>query len=391
VKQAVLDDIEKCVKCGSCKAFCPTYALALVEPMSARGRLVLLRGLVRGELAPSPLLSDRIMSCLLCGMCETSCPVGVGITEAIYQGRGELGPTDRERRLIRGITRVALKRPGFSYRAARAFRPLLPYLKRKGTLPFDISLPDEPLRKGLRIYKPEKAVGRVAVFTGCSVNFIFPHLGESLIHILAGMGFEVVLPAGEVCCGAPLRAMGLEQEAARLAERNLEVFGMLKAEAVLSLCPTCTLAARVQYPALIGQGIGLAMDATEFLAARLEALMGETASGSGIPEYLKGPALYHDPCHLRDGLGVREEPRALIEAMGLELMETGPESCCGMSLAFTHRDISDWLLEDRAEKYREASTVLTACPGCVLQLSRAHKNVVHIVQALDDIIHPAGD
>src|SRR3990172_6362531 len=98
-----------------------------------------------------------------------------------------------------------------------------------------------PFRREEQVFKVQKKRGRVAIFTGCSINFIFPNLGESLINVLQKFGYEVVLPKGETCCGNPLRSLGLEEEAVEQAKKNYRVFSRLKVEAVLSLCPTCTL------------------------------------------------------------------------------------------------------------------------------------------------------
>jgi Fe-S oxidoreductase len=59
-KSKYLEDLSKCVRCGSCKAVCPTYLSDSLEAMGARGRLTLLRGLVSGELKPSPLLNEEL-------------------------------------------------------------------------------------------------------------------------------------------------------------------------------------------------------------------------------------------------------------------------------------------------------------------------------------------
>jgi glycolate oxidase iron-sulfur subunit len=383
MKAEAVRDLEKCVKCGTCKAMCPTYGADLTEGMSARGRLILLRSLVRGELPPSHLLRERITSCLLCGMCETACPVGLDITEAIYQGRAELPPGDRQGRAVRKAAGFLLKHPGLGYRAARRVKGLVPYLRKKGALPFEVQMAEEPLRNGVQVFKPEKKKGRIALFTGCSINYLMPSLGDSLIHLLMGAGYEVVLPAGEVCCGAPLRALGLEEDAAKLARKNMRVFEKLQAEAVLSLCPTCTLALKKHYPNLIGRGIGNAMDAADFLAFRLEDVM-----KNPVGKPVEGPVAYHDPCHLADGLGVTKEPREILKALGLELVETGERSCCGFSLAATHREMSEGLLDDRKKEFEQAETLVTACPGCMMQLGRSHGNVVHIIQLLDDAVNP---
>ena len=60
----------------------------------------------------------------------------------------------------------------------------------------------------------------MAIFTGCSINFLYPHLGVSLINILLKAGYEVVVPSGEVCCGMPLRTLGMEDEAIELAKKT---------------------------------------------------------------------------------------------------------------------------------------------------------------------------
>jgi glycolate oxidase iron-sulfur subunit len=103
---------------------------------------------------------------------------------------------------------------------------------------------------------------------------------------------------------------------------------------------------------------------------------------------VEGPVAYHDPCHLADGLGVTKEPREILKALGLELVETGERSCCGFSLAATHREMSEGLLDDRKKEFEQAETLVTACPGCMMQLGRSHGNVVHIIQLLDDAVNP---
>jgi glycolate oxidase iron-sulfur subunit len=344
--------------------------------MSARGRLMLLLGLLEGGLKPTGLFNERLFSCLLCGMCETSCPAGVGITEAIYRGRVRLSKSDTKRRNLRRILRFVLRKPHLSFRAARLLKPLLPHMYRKGKLPFEIDLPSAPLRTGLRVYKPKKAKGRVAMFTGCAVNFVRPHLGESLIYVLLEAGYEVVLPGKEVCCGAPLRAFGLEEEARRFAERNIEAFSDLKAEAILSLCPTCILTLRRHYPVLTGQGLQSAMDVSEFLSDRVD-----------LPQASKGGSVfYHDPCHLSHGLGIREQPRRILMDMGYDIVEPETERCCGFSLSFTHKEISAGLLLQMDEELRRAETVVTACPGCMEQLGRSHNRVLHIVEAVESAL-----
>ena len=102
------------------------------------------------------------------------------------------------------------------------------------------------------------------------MNFLYPHLGEALINVLHGLGYEVILPAGEICCGVPLRTLGLEEEAKRLAKKNLDAFSRLHVEAVVCLCPTCTHALKSDYPKMIGEGIEKVSDISTFFVDKLD-------------------------------------------------------------------------------------------------------------------------
>jgi len=401
------DELSKCVRCGSCKAFCPTYDEGLTEAMGARGRLTLLRGLLRGQLKPSPLLKERIFSCILCGACEKLCPPQVGITEAIYHGRKLLHPPDRRMKYLSHLMRFSVRRPMLSFRIAQALQhigispqkildvPGAPHGRTRGeksavpaqreTLPFTFTIPDSPLRDHQQVYRPGRKIGRVALFTGCSTNFLYPRLGRSLINVLMHLGYEVVLPMGEVCCGAPFRSLGLEDDAIELAKKNHETFSKLNAEAILSLCPTCIISIKTHYPNLIGKGLENAMDVSTFLM-----------SAPGSPEFsplrhIKS-VTYHDPCHLTYSLGIRKEPRELIRRSGVALIEAGGEGCCGFGGVFSlqNRDVSKGLMDKRVDAYRKtgAEAVITACPGCMMQLSAGitDRQVFHVIELVEEAI-----
>jgi glycolate oxidase iron-sulfur subunit len=375
-----LEELAKCVRCGSCKAQCPTYDADPLEPMGARGRMVLLHGLITGKLEPSTLLNDRLFSCILCGACSVSCPVGVDVAGAVYRGRALLANTDRKRKYLRYLARYATRYPDFAFRMARlSQRFFSPRLVKMGLLPFNPELPEVPFRRVEQVLKVPKRKGRVAIFTGCSVQFIFPQLGESLINVLQKFGYEVILPKGAVCCGMPLRTLGLEKEAAEMARRNHRVFSRLKVDAVLSLCPTCTVSLKHHYPEMIGKGLDEAMDISVFFRDKI-----------GLADSIRKTAFYHDPCHLRYGLGVTREPREIIRKAGLDLVTAGDHGCCGFGGLFclSFRDISNGLLKKRSERILDADpdVVISSCPGCILQLSRTmtDRPVLHLIEVIEE-------
>jgi glycolate oxidase iron-sulfur subunit len=256
---------------------------------------------------------------------------------------------------------------------------LLPSLVRRGVIPFAPEIPDTPLRKTYQVFKTPKKRGRVAIFSGCSIDFLLPHLGHSLINVLRKIGYEVVLPKGMVCCGAPLRALGLNEEAAELAKKNLRVFSRLKVEAILSLCPTCTLTLKTDYPKLVGNGFEKAMDISAFLNDKL-----------GVTDSMQKTSIYHDPCHLSFGLGVKKEPREIIKKAGIELVDSEDSGCCGFGGLFclSYRDLSNNILMACTENIRqsEAEIVITSCPGCMFQLSQkiTDRPVLHLIEVIEE-------
>jgi glycolate oxidase iron-sulfur subunit len=381
-----LSEISKCVRCGVCKAICPTYDEDSTEAMGARGRIALLRALSSGQIAASGVLNDRIFSCTLCGACSGLCPPRVDIKEVFYHGRSLLKKTDKKRRYLRFFTSFCTKRPKLSFKLLSVTQHILfPYLSKKGLLPFqpELPLPERRLEDNMRVFTVSKKKGRVAIFTGCIVNFLYPHLRDALINVLHKLAYEVVLPANEVCCGVPLRTLGLEKEAVELAKKNLAIFGKLNVEAVLSLCPTCTLAIRDDYQKLAGEGIDKAMDISSFLIEKLD------PSQFSQPFTDFKSAIYHDPCHLKYGLGVVKEPREIIKNIGLDVLKTEGERCCGFAgiFCFTNKELSQGLLNKCIKDYAGsgADTIITSCPGCMLQIMKDVKNkpVVHLIEVIE--------
>ncbi len=133
-------------------------------------------------------------------------------------------------------------------------------------------------------------------------------------------------------------------------------------------------------------------DVTEFLAG-----FGLTAKV--YP--LRHRVTYQDSCHLLHGQKIREAPRTLLRAIPqLDFVELPySEICCGSAGTYniTQTETSLQLL---AEKMRHAQstgaqTIVTANPGCILQLRagaelhHTNQNVLHVVELLDRALVPA--
>lgn len=361
---------------------CPTFAESLAEGRGPRGRVALLQRLNTSELSRTRTMDDRIFSCMLCGACNSRCPAGIRITDALYAARHALrlqpGPRDltgailrhsfrhthQAFRLVRALQGLISRGPLQSIPAVRVFRSL------------KITLPSHAFRSGGSLYRVQNARGRVAIFSGCTTDFLFPALGRMLAESLQALRYDVVVPQGEVCCGAPLLSLGFRDDAALLAEKNLSLFKKLRVEAVISLCPTCVHFVRDVYKDIAGEGMLSAMDDVSFFKHH-----------AGVPE---GPPIaektvYHAPCHTLYSLKSDAAARTVLEAAGYNLMDT-EAGCCGFAGAFAvlYEGMSAAIREKRLATYRNADSIITSCPNCVLQFQNfcGQKKLQHTIEII---------
>lgn len=375
------DALSKCVKCGSCKAFCTTYDKSPNEGMTARGRLSLLYAHEKKYQPVSKLLNERIFSCILCGKCINNCPLSIDIREVIYHARANLHKSDKVRRFLRFMIKLHMKNPDLTYNIYRLIHNNI-YTEpiKKIFNPLNIKLPPKTFHETFNVITPQRKIGRVVIFSGCVINYIYPNIGESLINLLFEIGYEIIVPKGEVCCGTPLRTLGLENEAIELAKKNISLFNKLNAEAIISLCPSCTLTIKQDYPKLIGESIVNIVDVSCFLLKKLNYQTHKTK---------KIKAIYHEPCHMKYGLGIDEEPKELIKKTGIKLIELKEQKCCGFAglFSFSFKELSDNILDECLKEYTVIphDLIITTCPGCIIQLSKKIKDkpILHLVELLD--------
>src|SRR5262244_3794856 len=83
--------LDACVHCGFCLQACPTYVNLEDENDSPRGRIVLMRAVVEGELPlDDASVRTHIDRCLGCRACETACPSGVPYGQLLEATRATL-------------------------------------------------------------------------------------------------------------------------------------------------------------------------------------------------------------------------------------------------------------------------------------------------------------
>jgi len=376
-------DIERCVKCGTCSAVCPTFLRERRESQSARGRMVLVKAVLDGKLAASALFKDLLATCTTCLACESSCPNNVPVTKIIQaakeQAVAELGPGVIDR-IISGV----LRHPA-ALSATAWLAPVALHYK-NGSSEFSVRR-----SKGEKSGRGEKSKGKVAFFPGCAVNSMQKDIGKAVISVLGRLGYEVVIPDGLNCCGRPLLSLGDRKIAEELAAHNSALFAALRADVIVTACASCGLTFKKEYPKLLrpSEKTPIVLDIHEFLAYALPGM----PMGS-----VRRTVTYHDPCHLGRGQGLSGMVRSILRSLpGLTLVEmNNADRCCGFGgvMRITHQKLSDGIAEEKARNIiaTEASAVVTGCPGCRMQIANALKRVgtkiavLHTVQVVEEAL-----
>jgi glycolate oxidase iron-sulfur subunit len=412
-------DLDKCVHCGLCLNACPTYRELRLEMDSPRGRIYQMAQVAGGAPITSSYV-EHIELCLACRGCETACPSGVSYGRLVESARAQI-ETNIQRpwhtrwlrafffkkllpsRLNLGILGTAL----YLYQASGlkwlvrvlGFLPArlrdLESLAPEADAPFFFPYYGKVLpAEGLQRY-------RVAFLGGCIANFSFARLNEATVRVLQKNGCEVSIPAAQTCCGALHVHAGLPEEARKLARRNIDALRDGGFDAIITNAAGCGSTLK-EYGELLEHDPAYAGDARRF-AAHVKDVTEFLASIELNPDMAAQPivATYQDSCHLAHGQKIRSAPRKLLQAVpGLELREMPlSDLCCGSAGIYNvlHTGMAMALLRKKmdAVKSTGAQVIVTANPGCMLQLAAGARRfshgekVVHVVEILDQAYRAA--
>src|SRR5712692_9077633 len=101
-----VEGVDRCVHCGLCLAYCPTFSELGTEMDSPRGRIVLIKSLAEGRINLTDSTVAHLDLCLGSRACETACPSGVPYGQLIEAARAEIErqrPGGALRRLFRWV------------------------------------------------------------------------------------------------------------------------------------------------------------------------------------------------------------------------------------------------------------------------------------------------
>jgi iron-sulfur cluster protein len=404
----------KCVKCGACANVCPIYEIVgghVFGHIYVGGIGLVLTPFFHGFDKAEEILK----LCIGCRKCNEACASRIDIEGLIVDLRDKIrkpigqrfmfGTMMKNRKLFHTALRAAyLAQKPFQGEGGRirhlplilnretANRSLPPIAEK----PFRDLVQDSP-QHAARSTQREK----VLFYSGCLADFVYPEMCMDTKESLERLGYAVSFPQKQTCCGIPARYSGEMDVARDMARINIDVLLAEDADYIATICPTCTMSLKHDFPKLLEKepeylkkAQQLAAKTFNFseLAARKVPVpgvpspsMGEGQGGGDSSRSTLPPApshqgrggdvvTYHDACHLKRGCGVHEEPRQVLrELAGAEIREmTDCDKCCGFggSYSIKYPEISQEVLKNKLENIAatEVQTVAVDCPGCKLQI-----------------------
>jgi len=399
--------LRACVHCGFCTATCPTYVLLGDELDSPRGRIYLIKEMLEQGSPATPDVVKHIDRCLSCLACMTTCPSGVHYMHLVDHARDHIEKTYKRPladRAMRALLARVLPDPALFRLAVVAGligKPFAGVLQALGLKRMAAMLRLTPRHKlappGERTGKVHAAQGerrgRVALLSGCIGPVLAPATNEAAIRLLNRNGIEVVVAAGEACCGSLTHHMGREQEALAQARNNIDAWtreidgaGLDAILITVSGCGTTVkdygymLRTDAAYAEKAARVAALAKDVTEYLAA-LDLPAGNAARPLTVA--------YHAACSLQHGQKVTQVPKELLCKSGFVVKDV-PEGhlCCGSAGTYNllQPALAERLRERKVSNIEQLKPDVIAAGniGCITQIAAGTAiPVVHTVELLD--------
>lgn len=342
-------DLGACISCGFCLPACPTYRLTGDEASSPRGRIALMRAVDAGEVDVFDAAAREQGSfCLGCRACEPVCPAGVPYGRLIEQLR-DTQWTGR-RRPWRILPLLAFSASSRLIRAAGSARRHARHTPR-ALAPID-----------------EAPVGDTLML-GCFERVLFPAVSKAAVATIPGLR----VPRDQGCCGALHAHNGDVAHGEELARQLGDRPGR-----IVSTAGGCA----AHLASVIGR---------ERVADYSEALLEQgRPTGSVAIGGRRARIGLQDSCHLRNGLGVADAPRAVIEAVGEFVEVPGAGDCCGAAgtYAILRRRESRRVLADKISELErlDLDFLVVVNPGCQRQMisalrrARLRTRVLHLAE-----------
>lgn len=349
----LLTETGRCVACGLCLPYCPTYHKTQSEADSPRGRILLTQAVLQGAIP----LNERYMAhmdlCLTCRACERACPnhVEYGV---IADGARAMIRAQRSASLAHKLAMMLVASPtllkvaGFSLRLANL-------LQLQKIIP---RLPATPKqRRWQPVYPATNVRGEVSLFLGCASNVLDGDTLAASVYVLNRLGYTVHIPPTQTCCG------GLHQQAGDSASD-------MDARNQLAFADNMPVLA-------IASGCGARL--LDLMPDKFQDISAFLAEAEGWDDIvfapLKAKIAVHEPCSLRNMLKSETSAYSLLKRIPQADVASlpGNAQCCGGAGAYmlTQPAMAQKLRDDKISQVQKTAPdyLATSNIGCNLHLA----------------------
>src|SRR5437588_5700014 len=356
----IFRDALTCIRCGACSNACPPFMAVSGHQFGHiyNGPIGLVltpfhHGLESADL-PNTL-------CVQCNACQEICPVDIPLPRQILEHRRS-GRKSLRKRAVVGVW----KRPELADRVLRAAAPF------SGLVPGTPRLARSPYRD--RVHDSEVDGEPLTIFASCLADRAWPESASALERIAAAAGFKVGFPKDQWCCGLIAANAGDFKTGAHLSAQLAVALRDSKG-LIVTPSASCFGAFTIDSPdwgPAPDQHLRARMrDSTRFGLRLLEA-----EPKLYVPQRMSLKVAYHDSCQSLRQLGLKDEPRRVLELAGYEVIDI-PDiaNCCGFGGSFSLEwpRVADRLAEWKLDAIAKTGCAVVAAdnPGGLMHIAAA--------------------
>jgi len=239
---------------------------------------------------------------------------------------------------------------------------------------------------------------RVALFSTCIGDALFPDAHKASAIVLSRLGYDVVFPEQQTCCGQMHVNTGYKEQAIPIIETYVDAFSDPSIDYVVAPSGSCAGAVREQHVELAERfGSKALVDGAKTASKKtydLSEFIVDVAGTYDVGAFFPHRVTYHSSCHSLRFLKVGDRPTELLRHVeGLELVDLpNSEECCGFGGTFSVKmpEVSSAMVSDKVRhiKDTQAEYVTAGDSSCLMNIagamSRQHQGIraVHMAEIL---------
>ncbi|MBE2251826.1 MAG: (Fe-S)-binding protein [Myxococcus sp.] len=352
---SLADAAATCAACPkACRFSCPVSEATQNEALSAWGKMSVAHLVVTGARPLDAEAAAAVHACTGCGRCTSFCAHENTPGASLFAARQQ-------------VVAAGLQPRGAASTLATFQQAQNPFGHELGSL--------------VASWRAQRPV-RYPLFPGCSSLVKRPALLEQTLTVAEAFGAPMgVAKAASKCCGYPLYAAGAFDAFTAHARAVADVFVETPEVAVLDA--GCAFTFRVLYPRF---GVSLPTRMRTVVEVLFDNLP-HAPNRPPLPERVG----YHDACHLGRGLGLYDEPRALLARAVTAVVEAPSmrrEAGCSGGGGLLPRTMVETSVEIARRQAAEivddpGVAVVSACPTSTRMFERAGRRASDLLSLLE--------